>query len=210
MTNYQQIRQRNLTEAHKLGYLTNSNLPLLDEIRSCQSLKSATDRFLSLHAVIACSHGFPKDRAIDWLDRENLLGALTQREKEYVNTKTSPALDASVQWHVESLWALGWCIGCHDEFDFAVVCSQHFIEMIPDIVKGESTKSFAASLKLRGKSEILANADLAYCLHWAVMDAEIRGLAVPGTVSGRVVSERRRALEWMIGDDNWDEVQMDT
>ena len=62
----------------------------------------------------------------------------------------------------------------------------------------------------RPQEAILSQFDLAYCLHWAVRDAMLKGQAVPGKLSGNAIIERRRALEWVAGEEAWDEVLLDT
>jgi len=86
----------------------------------------------------------------------------------------------------------------------------HTFTLYPDTTEDVTTEAFKRGLKLRDKSEVVSKADLAYCLHWAVRHAEINGQGTPGKVPANVVAERRRALEWMMGQDDWDEVTLDT
>jgi len=82
--------------------------------------------------------------------------------------------------------------------------------MLPDIKNAAPSRAFQAGLKLRSAADLLQAADLAYCLHWAIRDAELNGNVAPGRVPPEVVVERRRALEWMMGDEYWDDVNLDT
>lgn len=206
----EEIRRRNLERARQLGYPTNDRLPLLDAVDEFRGLEEATDRLLCLYSVVACSYGFSKEKAQVWLVREGVDGALSESDRLYLEMSPDSGPDTSRQWQVEALWALAWCVSCHDELDFSDSCSDAFIQMLPDIAKDAATGSFRESLSLRDKQVVLEKADLAYCLHWAIRDAEIEGQPVPGKVPGNVVVERRRALEWMISRDGWDEVQLDT
>lgn len=208
--NMLEIRETNLKAAKGLGYPVNERLPILDEVEQLRSLSDAAERLLCLNAVVACSCGFPKDKAIKWLTREGLVEQLAQSEKDYLHSSFNGVSNAQKQWQVESIWALAWCVGCHDDLDFADSCSDRLIEMLPNLARDEKTEAFRRGLKLRDKSEVVTKTDLAYCLHWAVRNAEINGQRTPGKVPGNVVAERRRALEWMIGQDDWDEVTLDT
>jgi hypothetical protein len=208
--NMREIREANLKIAEGLGYPINEHLPVLDGVNQLRSLSDTTERLLCLYAVVACSYGFPKDKAIKWLVREAAIEHLAESEKEYLHSSSNGAANAQKQWQVESLWALAWCVGCHDNLDFADSCSDSFIQMLPDIAKDTMTEVFRKGLKLRGECEIAAQTDLAYCLHWALRDAEINSHKTPGKVPSNVVVERRRALEWMIGQNHWDEVTLDT
>lgn len=206
----QNIREKSIKAARNLGYPTNENLPLLDEVDQIRSVSESASRLLCLYAVVACSYGFSKEKAKKWLTREGLNEFLSDSEKAYLETPSNGGLDPSMQWRVESLWALAWCVGCHSDLDFCDSCSDNFIQMLPDIASDAATGSFRAGLQLRDKGEIAAKADLAYCLHWAVREAEITGQAAPGKLPGNVVVERRRALEWMIEQHPWDDVSLDT
>jgi len=206
----QRIRERSLEAAKTLGYSTNADLPLMDELEQIRTVSEAADRLLSLYAVVACSYGFPKDKARKWLAREGLVDLLTPTERAYLEACSNSDLDASNQWQVESLWALTWCVGCHANLDFSDSCSDNFVQLLPDIANDASTDSFRSGLQLRDKAEIASKTDLAYCLHWAVRDAEIKAQKIPGKVPGNVIVERRHALEWMIGQVPWDEVTLDT
>jgi len=205
-----EIRKQSLSEAARLGYSTNENLPALDSIEPSRTLPQTIDRFLALYGVIACSYGYPKTKVEKWLSQEELSEYLSEREKQYINSETVPAQNSAIQWQIEALWTLAWCLSCHSNLDFSDSCSDDFIGMLPDIAKNESTNNFRDELVLRNSSEILAVADLTYCLHWSIRDAEIHSKTVPGKVPGNVVIERRRALEWMIGNDQWDDVELDT
>lgn len=203
-------RELSLAEAKSLGYPINPNLPMLDNVEQCRSTLDITDRLLCLYAVVASSYGFPKERALLWLQREGVVGALSRKEHEYLFRKNEENQDMIIQWQVEALWALAWCIGCHQNLDFGDSCSDSFIQILPDIAKDTPTKEFRRGLRLRKVSEIVQKTDLAYCLHWAIREAELKGLKTPGKVPSNVVVERRRALEWVIGQDGWDELQLDT
>ncbi|MCB0770971.1 MAG: DUF4272 domain-containing protein [Flavobacteriales bacterium] len=208
--NMQEIRETNLKVAKGLGYPVNERLPFMDEVNQLRSLADAAERLLCLNAVVACSYGFPKDKAIKWLIREGAFDHLAQSEQDYLYSSSNGATNAQKQWQVESIWALAWCVGCHDDLDFADSCSDSLIQMLPNLAKDVTTEAFKMGLKLRAKSEIVLKADLVYCLHWAVRNAEINGQRTPGKVPANVVAERRRALEWMISQDDWDEVTLDT
>lgn len=205
-----EMREQNLNVAKALGYPVNESLPVLDDPEEIRSLSDTTDRMLCLNAVVASSYGFSKNKAMKWLEREGAVNHLAESEKEYLQSESDEMANAQKQWQVEALWALAWCVGCHDQLDFADSCSDGFIQMLPDIAKDESTERFRETLNLRNVPEILQKADLAYCLHWAVRDAETRGHKAPGKVPGNVVAERRRALDWVIAEDQWDDLTLDT
>ena len=63
---------------------------------------------------------------------------------------------------------------------------------------------------MRDLSELAAQLDLAYCLHWAVRDALNQRRAVSGVVDEQELRCRRLALEWLLTTDPWDEITLDT
>ena len=70
-----------------------------------------------------------------------------------------------------------------------------------------------AAAKLRDVSEILDEADLIYRYHWACVDARVNGSEPLQGLEESVVMERRAGLWWMLdidGQDDWDDVAMDT
>lgn len=210
MMTMQEIRDLNLAEVRRLGYPENTNLPVLDETGETRTVSEITDRLLCLYARVACSYGFSKEKALKWLDRENLLDSLVDSERLFFKSEMDTRQKASAQWEIEALWALAWCVKCHESLDFGDSCADDFIKLLPDIAKNDSTKSFRSGRTLCAKEDIIAKADLSYCLHWAVRDAEIKGQSIPGKVPSNVVIERRRALEWVVGDVAWDDVELDT
>ncbi len=66
----QQIREMNLKVATTLGYPTNENLPLLETVEQVRNFSESFGRFICLYPVVACSYGFPKEKARKWLEKE--------------------------------------------------------------------------------------------------------------------------------------------
>ena len=165
---------------------------------------------LALYAVVSSSFGFPKEKALRWLNREGLAGALETEEKQFLEITTTDAQNNAMQWQVEALWVLAWALGCHDVLDFSDSCSDDFISMLPDLKSNAATSDFLSGLIIRSGDELVRYCDLAYCLHWGAREAALSAEAVVGAVPENVVRERRRALEWLIGNDDWYDVNLDT
>lgn len=83
------------------------------------------------------------------------------------------------------------------------------------INKFDSLDEFIKRTKLKDYKTLMQNADIAYSLHWACVDARIIGFnsdEVISTIEG-VVSERHKSLFWICGIDgekNWDDVDLST
>ena len=80
---------------------------------------------------------------------------------------------------------------------------------LPDLRTGESAERFRAGTVVRGEGEILNELDVVYCLTWGCAAANLYHQPEPGVLGQYVMWERRRALEWLVGDD-WDEPNLST
>lgn len=68
-------------------------------------------------------------------------------------------------------------------------------------------------VQLRERRELLDQADLAYLVHWACVDARVQGWPAPWGLDEGVAMERHRALFWLAGCDEmcgWDDVELST
>jgi hypothetical protein len=104
------IRQRSLKEAAQLGYRVSAELPLSDFDVKTREVNALVDRCLVLHALIAVSHGFPRDTVSAWLGQEELISALSTSERRYLESGDTTD-DEFYRGLVESVWALVWAIG---------------------------------------------------------------------------------------------------
>jgi len=206
----QEIRERSLKLATELGFPTNPHLPLLDTPTGLRSADATVDRLLGLYVCVAVSYGFPVDRAHAWLAQERITAVLSPAEVAFLNDPKSKRARVDMQFQVEALWALAWAASYHERLDFARVVDGTFVKMFPDVKAGESSSVFRSRAAMRSVDTIAAMTDLAYCLHWAVRDHELNRRPPPGKLQGPVVRYRRKALEWLLGDEPWDEVSLDT
>jgi hypothetical protein len=203
------MRQRSLKEAAKLGYKVSADLPLSDFGVKARATDQLVDRCLVLHALIAVSHGFPRDLVKAWLAQEALMSALTASERRYLESGDATD-DEFYRGLSESIWALVWALGMAPKLNFANPCPNDLVRVFPNLKTAEGSSAFRGRAQRRSTEELLTAADLAYCLHWAIADAALRGGEVPGRVPAWVIIERRRALEWVLSDEDWDEVPLDT
>jgi len=204
-----EIRERTRKQIERLGYRFNPSLPILDPVETTRTVDETVGRILALYACVACSYGFAKRTALDWLEREGQIDSLSESERLYLQGKAETKR-AAIQWQVEALWALTWATGYHDELDFSDSCPDSFIGIFPDLKASAASNAFAQRCELRGNENIAEMLDLAYCLHWAVRDQELMGKQGSDKIPSQVIEERRRGLEWLVGDEDWDHVPLDT
>jgi len=206
------IREQTAGKVGHLGYQFNPDLPLLGPVTITRHPKEILGRILVLHACVACAFGFPKQRALKWLEDEHITGHITKSEDQFLHSE-SDLITTKYQWRVEALWCLCWIGGYHSTLDFSKPCSNTMVEMLPDLKLNAPSNEFRQNYNLRNTDEIVKMLDLTYCLHWAVREEQILGISQKGKtekVQGQVIEERRRALEWVVGKEAWEDISMDT
>jgi hypothetical protein len=206
----EKVRKESWKEAARLGYPANQHLPLLDEPKQVRAQLEVENRLLALYAVVACAYGFSKNRARAWVESEGVGGSLTNNELIFIRSESSISDDSGIKWRVEGLWALAWALSCHDNLDFSDSCSDDFVFIFPDLKRGEPASRFREKLTIRSLIDITQKCDTAYCLHWGAREMALRGRVIYRSVPINVLVERRRALEWIISDEMWDNISLDT
>jgi hypothetical protein len=201
------IRIQSIEVARRLGVTELSTLPLLDAGLEMRPIEDLVKRLLALHAVVAVAYGFAPAKVIPWIEAEGLRPFLTSSEWSFVAEGVGDK--GKFQVLVEAAWALAWGLGLAAEMDFAKLCSPVFVKMLPNLHASDRGELLRTRIRPLALPMIAGACDLAYCLHWAVRQAELTGKTIVGLKS-YVVTERRRALEWTLCQEEWDEVPMDT
>ena len=206
--NLQSIRKKSLNSAEKLGYEINTALPLLDDCIKLRPQEEIVGRSLALFVVVACSYGFDKSLAIQWMEQEGLIDFLSDSERSFLNDGKGHI--SFFQSQVEGLNAFAWALGFVKSMPFDSTCDNCLIRRFPDIKNDKGSSEYKTQSAVRSIAQIMSACDLAYCLHWAIVNAEVNDQDLHGVVGRHVIIERRRALEWMLCTDGWDEISLDT
>jgi hypothetical protein len=201
------IRDESIRTARQLGVDVLPTLPLLDADLEMRAADETVSRILVMHAVAATAYGFDKAKAISWLKQEALTSLLTPQERAWVFEGVGQP--SRFQAQIEAMWALSWAMGVVSEIDFGKDCDKRFAAMLPNLKASESSSDFRKKANPRPLKAIVASCDLAYCLHWAITQSELSGKR-PGNLKAYIVIERRRALEWLLSKEAWDQVPLDT
>lgn len=202
------IRKQSLKTAARLGFSVNDKLPLLDGVTITRTLDEIVKRLLCLHAAAACAYGFDKGKAWAWLQQEDAVKALAPSEHQFVTQGIGDSNRFKVQ--IEGMWAFAWTLGLVPQIDFGKDCDNRFAVMLPNLKASEGSSSLRQRAKLRASEEVVVAADLVYCLHWAIHQAQLTNTKLPGRVQSYVIEERRRSLDWLLCGDQWDELPLDT
>jgi hypothetical protein len=201
------IRQSSWEIAAGLGFPKNDALPLMDTVNICRSVDDVVNRIFGMLCAGASAYGLDRKKALAWLEREGNVHLLARSEWEFLNGAQMNAVPFMEQ--IEGIWALCWRSRIVPELDFSKPCSADFVKLLPDLKKDETGAAFRRKASLRDPQEVVAKCDLAYCLHWAVVHAGLTGKLKKG-IKAYVIIERRRALDWMLSDELWDELALDT
>lgn len=204
----QVIRDRSIQKAMAMGYEVNASLPLLDEGISIRAKNEIIDRCLTLFATVAGSYGFAKADAMDWLKQEKLDCGLSPSELLFLTDADNQQV--YYQKQVEALNAFAWVLGYVHEMEFDQICANNLITLYPEIKNKDACSEFRTKSNLRSLEELVEKCDLAYCLHWAIKQAELSNRRLPNDIGAYVIIERRRVLEWVLSDHDWQDVSLDT
>lgn len=201
-----QIRDSSLKKAQEIGIEIPLTLPFLDTNLSIRNIEEVISRMLIIHALAAVAYGFGKEKAVKWLRHERVFPLLTVRESLFLKSGKNPE---QFKLQVEGLWALAWAMGIlKGDLDFTKDCDKDFVTLLPNL-KLESAADFRKKINPRPLLEVLGVLDLSYCLHWAVRQSTLSGHPVL-KLKDSVVVERRKAFEWLLHEEGWDEITLDT
>jgi Domain of unknown function (DUF4272) len=202
------IRRQSLKTASNLGYPINPGLPFI-ALENPKSKDKAVSRLLCLFALAERALGIGLRRVRAWLKSEGLSKDLTRDERAFLEFSDGNA-HQFVLYNMESVWTLAWALGLVEELDFGKDCGDDLTDLLPDIKKDESSAALRAKAALRPWEEILAACDLADCIHWGIRETNMKGWKQSGKVHPYAITERRRALNWLICDEAWNVISLDT
>ena len=192
-----------------MGLAGNKALPLLDSPPTLRSQGEVVERALTLYCVVAIANGGPAGPAVDWLRAERLTSVLSHDEALWLEKRNESDRDRHLS-EEEALWALVWALGFISELKSLEYCEPSLAGLFPRVTRKETSKAFRDRARLRQPQQIFAAADLLYCMHSAIRDAELNRRPTPLPIETYVIEQRRRALEWILSDFDWDDVPLDT
>lgn len=203
-----QMRRISQEILRKLRIQVPEHLPLLDPVTSLRSQKEVEDRLFALHLIVSTAWGFEREKAQALIRRDALEDALSHFEKGFLYEDIGSPLYFQAQ--VETLWALAWSLDLVKVMDFTAICDDEFVHQMPDLMSAETFDGWRAKASLRSVQEVMGQCDLAYCLHWVVRQSILDRRLPPAGLRDGVIAPRRRALEWITSDEDWDLVDLST
>lgn len=208
--NGKRLRKRSAKELRHRKLFVPKHLPLLvkPETGVKRALDEVVSRTLCLTTVAAVAHGLDPDIAIKWIRNEGLNDDLTVDERSFLQDGKGDR-DA-MKDHVQSVALLCWTLKILPELDPWSEVPDDLVTHLPDPRKSESGDVLGNKANLRDSAEIAAHADLLYCLHWNLVHCQLNRLPLPQGLSPFTVIPRRRAIEWLVCDEEWSNVPLDT
>ncbi|MBN1617887.1 DUF4272 domain-containing protein [Candidatus Dojkabacteria bacterium] len=202
------IRENSLSSIKDLGLDISKSLPILDQVNNPRNKQQIINRTLVLYVIVAHSYGFHSSKALKWLEAECLMDELTLKEMDYLTRGIGDS--NTFQLQVESLWALIWIISITSSLDYSTLCPNNFIKYFPDLKTQEKSFKFKKLAQLREIETIIKQADIAYCLQWSLENAAIHYKNKTNIIPRYMVQNRRKALDWVLWNEPWDEISLDT
>ena len=201
------VRNKSWKFVKNIGLKTNPNLPTIEPI-VLKEIYVIRNRLFAMHGIAAMSFGWNKSKTNTWFDENHLLDYLTEEETAFLDGDESNI--NKFKWQIESMWALSWLVSLINELNFAKECSERFVNILPDLKGKTNLVEFSRKFTLRSISEVYEKLDLAYCLHWSVVNASLSGYNFKKIKPLPGLLERRHALEWATSDLNWSDVSLET
>jgi hypothetical protein len=201
------VRSRSRAALSNHGLAVPDALPTV-QVTYLRPLEEVLERLFCLNAVAASAYGFDAGKALSWLHQQDLYDNLTQPERAFLEKGEGDPYVFKIQ--VEGMWAIAWAVNIVTSMDFWQDCKLDFVTLLPNLKKDEGVTRTSSGATLRDSEQIAVACDLAYCLHWIIQESLIKNQSMPHGLKPYIVIERRRALDWMSGKDDWDMVSLDT
>ncbi len=203
------VREKTNLALKKRRWPVHESLPLLDlSLTKRRSPKECASRAITLHSAVAAVYGFPKEKAKQWLEFQACESSLTAYERTFL--ESSEEFDLLLQNQPQCLYVFAWALGKIDSIDALGKCPDNLVECFPDLRSNEKADEWMASPKLRSDLEIAELVDLLYEAHSIATDDYLNGKATQRARMPIMLRERRRAAEWILAADDWDNMPLDT
>lgn len=207
-------KERSIEWLKEMAVPVNQHLPPIQGIEESEvrSVDEIARRSLALTLVSLKGEGLEQAVVEQVYADLGLAGLLSPAEQSfYAQSEPTEQDRINFVWRYESLFVLLWALGYADELGYpGSICDVQ--AMVKLVHSKQGLEGLIADAKMRNKEEILDEADRIYRLHWAVVDARLRGDKAPADLEAGVVYERHYALNWLIGYQGaeWDNISTDT
>lgn len=215
-------RDNSLKICSQFGYAVANSLPYIND----NSLRPVDEIAVRLHCIcIAAMWAWtgesqvPSEFIHKFIEHNRLKEHFNETEQTIFSKDRSDKSELmNLGWTFENAWPLAWFFGYETpDYSGEQMAGEKMMEIIknytciPDLDIHEWTKK----QQTRSEEEVLQLEDTFYCMHNAVVSAQLRRETVSYTfdplLNGGCIVERRHSLTWMVSPDtDWDEVSLDT
>ncbi|MEV4537396.1 DUF4272 domain-containing protein [Asanoa sp. NPDC049518] len=216
------IRAASVDELRRLRLPTPpAGFPLVWEPGDEVELRHTGDieaRTAILHLVLARCFGMPPQAAMSWLLTSHLVELVTPPEWQFVVAERGDR--RSFVLHHDAIFALAWLLGMSKHLDPTAPTDERLMDALPHLPEGETFRAWRSRILAapRDAAEAAAMLDFYYCLDWSYLEAERRGMNLPGVIDANAIGQRRWALEWAVvfrgpyhdPPGGWEEVDLST
>jgi len=207
--NGNELKKRSEIRLKKLGIQVPVHLP---EIESDDELKpkgahEVAKKICALGYVIGMGYGACTNDLISKIEKYSLSKSVSPFEWDRLK---NPSLlteqdKINFKWLAECVYAFTWCLSLL-ELKPLEQCPNNLADLVPP---GVPPDVFIDSKSLRDWTELKQEADFYYRFHWYTRECRLTGKESP--IGEGIITERRRALDWVIGvSDDWDDMPSDT
>jgi hypothetical protein len=201
----QQIRHSSMQILSQKEISIPSHLPILEETLRLREKEDILNRILALNVVVAVSYGFPTDKAKSWLKNEKYSYSFTREEQLLLEGKQNDKV--KFQWEVESIYALSWVLRIVKDPDIFSVIPNDLVKHFPSFNTEETSERTRKLADIETFGNVIPWLDIYYLMHWYIVEYPTKKIEGLGTDS---IVGRRKALEWVLSDQDWDNIIMDT
>jgi len=205
-------KAKSMEAVKKLGLPYLDHLPVVEDESSVKPRGKEEIAKRCLAITICSIKGETRDQSFvkEFTEQFGATDYFSPKEKKFL-ADPAPSKQATIDftWQYECAYVLLWALGyvqeikppnqaCNVATDFKVLKGNNFAKLVEEA-------------KPRPLSEILDMADLYYRLHWAAVELRLKRKSSDKVHEG-IVSERHRALNWLIRymNQEWDDVATDT
>ena len=204
--------------ANSIEIIQQLNLPYIEHLPVVEDAADLTPRSSDeiahrcLATLICAVKGESDDHQLaqDLVERFSVGEYFSPAERAFIDSpQTSEQDRIDFAWRYECLHVFLWALGYLDELN-----PPHEICDVPGnvgIIREAGAESFIAEARARPIDDVLDANDFYYRLHWAVIELRLKGESSEAA-NEEIISERHRALNWLIRymNQDWDDVSTDT
>lgn len=204
-------RARSIAELKAQNVPVNDWLPLIESEGDVEA-KSTSEillRAVALLVVALRGEGVESQHIDNMIEKFDLAASFTPTEQAFLSDP-SPSAEhkAALSWRYEAAHVLFWALGYTEELTPPrTTCDP---AVLVKLVQERDRDDLIAGAQPKPLAEILDQADLIYRYRWALVSTQLRGDTVPAGLDHDVAMERHHALNWLVQDDTWDDISLDT